>query len=478
MRTHGARSLWLQQALEGESQQEFPRFEGHETADVCIIGGGFTGLWTALEIKRRDPSAAVTLVEADICGAGASGRNGGFALTWWAHFEPLVELCGKEAAISLAHRADRAVEKIGEFCREHGIEEAFQRSGWVWAATNPKQVGSWDSTLRLLQEAGESPFEQLSPREIAAVAGSPVHLAGVYEPGAAAIQPARLSRALARAAKAAGVRVFERSQVAAIEYGPRTLVVLERGSIETEQVVLAVNAWAAQIPEVASGLVVVASDVIATEPVPERLAEIGMNRGVCVSDSRRLVNYYRPTFDGRMVFGKGGGTLAHHNRITAAFDQPGGRTKHIHSQLMRTYPTLWDVRIDEAWSGPIDYSLSGLPFFVRLRDVPSVVVCAGFSGDGVGPSRLAGELIAEMVAGASDAALPAGLRTVPHASPPMPPEPIRYLGGKVVRTAIARKERLEDQGLDPDRITKLVASLDPTSFLGRPNTDVGRPNQH
>jgi glycine/D-amino acid oxidase-like deaminating enzyme len=202
--------------------------------------------------------------------------------------------------------------------------------------------------------------------------------------------------------------------------------------------------------------------VIATEAVPERLADAGIRPGVCISDGRRLVNYYHATADGRMVFGKGGGTLAYKNRITAGFDHPGGREPQIRSQLLRTYPALWDVPIAEAWSGPIDYSLSGLPFFVRLRESPSILVCAGFSGDGVGPSRLAGEILAEIVADGGDAGLPQALRTVP--TRPMPPEPLRYMGGRLVRAAIARKEHSEDRGLKPDFATNLISKLDPTGY--------------
>jgi hypothetical protein len=162
------------------------------------------------------------------------------------------------------------------------------------------------------------------------------------------------------------------------------------------------------------------------------------------------------------VFGKGGGTLAYGNRITPAFDHPGRREPAIRSQLLRTYPALWDLPVAERWSGPIDYSLSGLPFFVRLREAPSVLVCAGFSGDGVGPSRLAGEILAELAAAGGTAGLPAGLRTVPNA--PLPPEPIRYVGGRMVRAAIARKERSEDLGLEPRAADRFLAALDPTGY--------------
>ena len=115
-------------------------------------------MWTALELKRRAPETSVTLVEADICGAGASGRNGGFALTWWAHFEHLLSLCGPEAALALARRAEQAVRKIGEFCRERGIDDAFQMNGWVWAATNPAQVGGWEQTVAAARPVRRAPL--------------------------------------------------------------------------------------------------------------------------------------------------------------------------------------------------------------------------------------------------------------------------------------------------------------------------------
>lgn len=462
VRTHGERSLWLQQALDGSEPYEHPSFEGHAKTDVCIVGGGFTGLWTALELKRRAPGTDITVLEADVCGAGASGRNGGFALTWWAHFEHLLSLCGPEAAIELALRAEQAVRSIGEFCRRRGIEDAFSMNGWVWAATNPAQVGGWEKTVGLLDQFGVQPYQPLTRRELAELSGSHQHLDGLFEPVSASVQPARLARELARAAREAGVRIYERSQVRAIEYGPHTSVVLEQGSIIAEQVVLAVNAWAARIKEIGAGLVVVASDVIATEAAPARLAEAGIRAGVCISDGRRLVNYYHATAEGRVIFGKGGGTLAYNNNITAAFDHPGGREPAIRSQLLRTYPALWDVAVAERWSGPIDYSLSGLPFFVRLREAPSVLVCAGFSGDGVGPSRLAGEVLAEMVADGGSASLPGALRSVP--TRPMPPEPIRYLGGRLVRAGIARKETSEDLGRTPRLADRLLAALDPTGY--------------
>lgn len=492
IRTHGQRSLWLTEALAGDGET-LPQLRDRETADVCIVGGGFTGLWTAYELISRDPAANVAIVEADVCGSGASGRSAGFALSWWADFPALVRLCGTEDAILLAHRAEQAVAEIGSFCAAYGLAASFQQSGWVWAATSPAQVGAWEPTVKLLAELGEEPFELLSPREVAAVTGSPAHLAGLYEPGAATVQPALLARTLTRVLREAGVRIYEHSQVRSIAgavsaggTGGSTVggtgtgatgaaasgggtpradgieVSTATGAIHAGQVLLAIGAWATRIPEIAAGLQVLTSDIVATEPIPEQLAQLGVSSGICISDARRLTESYRVTPDGRLLFGKDGGAVAFRGRIDARFDHPGRRAPALRSQLLRIYPTLWDAAIEHAWSGPIDDSLSGLPFLVRLRELPEVLVCAGFSGDGIGPSRLAGGLLAEMLAGPSDASVPAALRTVPTAPFRLPPEPLRFLGASAIRAAIQRQEHAEDHGLTPAPLLARIAALDPT----------------
>jgi glycine/D-amino acid oxidase-like deaminating enzyme len=192
---------------------------------------------------------------------------------------------------------------------------------------------------------------------------------------------------------------------------------------------------------------------------------MGLATQVAISDSRRLVNYYRRTADGRMVFGKGGGAVAFGARIGASFDDPQGRADEVGRQLRRIYPTLWDVPVTSRWSGPIDYSLSGLPFFVRLGSMPSVLVGAGFSGNGVGPSRLAGEALARMAVEGGDGGLPVALTRVP--AKPLPPEPFRYFGGRVVRAAVAHKEQAEDVGRRGSWPARFVAALDPTGFADR-----------
>src|SRR5581483_9823996 len=165
------------------------------------------------------------------------------------------------------------------------------------------------------------------------------------------------------------------------------------------------------------------------------------------------------------VFGKGGGTLARGGLVDYSFDRPSPRVEEIRVQLRHLYPSLWDVPLAASWRGPIDYSITGLPFFSRVHPRANVFAAAGFSGNGVGPSHLAGEILANLAINGRDESLPAALTQSPSGR--LPGEPIRYLGGRLVRAAVARKESAEDRDRRPPVMARVLASLDPTSFVDR-----------
>src|SRR5450755_930768 len=208
------RSWWLSQAAPEENPAPL---EGDLRAEVCIVGGGFTGLWTALALKQLEPSLDVVLIEADLCGAGASGRNGGFAMSFWHHFIGLERACGAADALWLARASAAAVAEIGSFCDEHGIDAHYRHDGWLWTATNPSQLGAWERTIEAIGRHGEEPFLAVEPEALARRSGSAAHIGGVFEPTSATIQPALLARGLLRVARERGVTVFERSPMTALE---------------------------------------------------------------------------------------------------------------------------------------------------------------------------------------------------------------------------------------------------------------------
>jgi putative aminophosphonate oxidoreductase len=456
------RSWWLREAGIGGGRLPQP-LAGDRRADVCIIGGGFTGLWTAIRIKERDAGADVVLIERDLCGAGASGRNGGFVMSFWHHFRGLEQVCGTEQALQLAWLSAANVADIGRFCDENQIDAEYRHDGWFWTATNASQLGAWESTIAAIGSHGEQPFTSVPTEELVARTGSAAHLAGVYEPSCATVQPAALARGLLRVARERGVEVFERSPMVGLERsGTPLLVRTPGGSIAADRVVIATGAWAGQLSELRRAFVVVASDIVITDPAPEELERIGWRDGAAISDSRLMVHYYRTTRDGRIAFGKGGGRVAYDARIGRSFDGPSPIAPALTGRLRGTYPSFAGVPIAASWSGPIDRTVDGLPFFFAMGR-PDVVCGAGYSGNGVGPSALGGRILASLALGVDDEWSRCGLVRSPP--PGLPPEPLRYFGGRIVRAAVARKERAEDAGRGPAALDRALAGLAPAGLV-------------
>jgi putative aminophosphonate oxidoreductase len=435
---------------------------GSRRADVCIVGGGFTGLWTALRIKELDPAAEVVLIESDVCGAGASGRNGGFAMTFWHHFLALEQACGTPGALWLARASADAVAELESFCRRHSIDAHYRRDGWLWTATNAAQLGAWERTIAGIERHGDQPFVRVAPEELQARSGSRAHIAGVFEPLSATVQPAALARGLVRVAREQGVNVFERSPMIALERFTRLTVRTPGGSIDAERVVIAMNAWSMRLRELRRALVVVSSDIVITDAAPQELARTGWRDGVSISDSRLMVHYYRTTLDGRIAFGKGGGRLAYDARIGASFTGPSPLESDLAARLRTVYPSFAAIPIASSWTGPIDRTVDGLPFFHALGR-PDLVCGAGYSGNGVGPSVLGGRILASMALGRHDEWARCGLVRPPPRG--LPAEPIRYIGGRVVKSAVARKERAEEAGRRPARVDRALARLAPAGLV-------------
>lgn len=465
------RPLLLRDAIEAEGGRG-PVAALPREADVCVVGGGFTGLWTAIHAKLAEPGARVAVLEAGICGGGSSGRNGGFLMSAWSKFSSLAKVCGAADALTYANAVESAIAEIGDFCANHGIDAGFRQAGWVWAATNADQVGAWDSTLETLAAFGASPYRTLSGAETATMAGSPLHLAGVFEPLAGTIDPGRLVRGLRRAADELGIVVCEGTTVTGIDEEPVPTLTTTRGTLRAGAAVLATSAWAASLPKLSEQLVVIASDVVATDPIPARLDALGLERGISISDSRRAVHYYRVSEDGRMVFGKGGGGVARARTVGGRFEESSSRAVEVRRQMRRIYPTLWDVPVPHSWRGAVDYALSGLPFIGAVPGHERLLIGVGFSGNGVTPSYVAGRHLASLALGRGGEAVPEALGVLP--SRHLPPEPLLFVGGEIVRRAVERRERSEDEERRPSAITRLVASLDPTSFVDTSAPPVGR----
>jgi glycine/D-amino acid oxidase-like deaminating enzyme len=381
-------------------------------------------------------------------------------MTFWHHFLGLSRVCGVEEALRLARASTDAVAEIGQFCHTHGIDADFRPDGWLWAATNEAERGAWDSTVAALEPLGERPFVSLSGEERVRRSGSARHLDGVLEAGAATVHPGRLVRGLARVAVEKGVRIFERSPMSRLHRSSPLSVETPRGNVVADKVVLALNAWSAKVPGLRRAFVTVSSDIVITEPAPEGLRRIGWTDGLSISDSRLRVHYYRTTSDGRVALGKGGLALAFGDRV--GLRSSPGRAAVAAARLFELYPSLSSAGIAGYWTGPIDRTVDSLPFFTTLGR-PDVVCGAGYSGNGVGPSFLGGRILASLALGLDDEWSRCGLVRSPPGS--LPPEPVRYVGGQIVKRAVARNELAAEQGRKPHRIDVALASLAPAGLV-------------
>jgi glycine/D-amino acid oxidase-like deaminating enzyme len=442
---------WLDEA---GRQAPAPKLEGDTAADVCIVGGGYTGLWTALALKERDPSLQVVLIESETCGAGPSGRNGGFLHGYWAGLADLLPLLGSERALQLARAGERIVPAVRAFCESRGEDVWLRESGMLMVSAAPSQDQAIDSAVAAAAEVDAA--EQAVALDAQAVAErirSPVFRRGVYFPDGATVQPARLVHALRRAALDSGVLVYEHTPALRIRAG---LVGTPHGSVRAPEIVVAVNAAATGWRQVARHVTNFGSYVVLTEPVPELLEEIGWTGGEAVLDARMFLHYFRTTADGRVLMGSGSGPIGFRGRVDGRFSKDDATAARAEHGLRRLLPGLAEARIERAWGGPIDVSADHLPFFGTVKD-KRIHYGLGYSGHGVGPTWLGGQILASLVLRREDewTALPLASRKVAS----LPPEPFKHVGGALVRSSILACERADEENRRAPLPARLGAAL-------------------
>jgi glycine/D-amino acid oxidase-like deaminating enzyme len=438
---------WLDEA---PPDPETAPLDGEAEADVAVVGGGYTGLWTALELKRREPGLRVTVLEAELVGFGPSGRNGGFLETYWCALPRLRSRLGDEAALALARASEGALDAV----RGLGEDVWLREAGMLEVSAAPGQDEAVETAVRVAGELGVP--ERAVPLDAAEVAErcrSPVFRRGVWFPDAATVQPARLVRALRRAALAAGVELHERSRATAIRPG---VVATAQGRLRAPEIVVATNAWMTGWRPVRGRLTNFGSYVVLTEPVPELLAEIGWTGGEGIADGRMFLHYFRTTSDGRVLMGSGSGPVGPGGAVGGRFFEDEATVARAERGLRRLLPALAGARVERAWGGPIDVSGDHLPFFGTVPGA-RIHYGAGYSGNGVGPSWLGGQILASLVLGADDEW--SRLPLVTRRSRRLPPEPVRYLGASAVRRAIMAVEEADEEGRRAGLLARGVSAL-------------------
>jgi glycine/D-amino acid oxidase-like deaminating enzyme len=455
---HKAHGYWIEEA---GSQPTYPPLEGERQFDAIVVGGGFTGLWTAFHLKTAEPDLKVALLESHRIGHGPSGRNGGFVDAMWVSFASLGARYGDEAALRLARASERSVTQVGEFCEEHGVDAWYRLSGYLNVSTAPAQDGSWDRNLKAMRAAGiiDGPRE-LTPEAVQEVCASPAFRGGVHYGAAATVQPARLAFGIRAACEELGVTLFEESPAVRIDdSGSQVRILTPKGRASADRIVLANGpALAGQGSPLRQNVTLASSHMVITEPVPDVIEELGWTGGEAISDCRALLTYFRTTPDGRLALGWGGGRIVAGSRRFGRAELDADVIEGVIKSLHRYFPMLADRQIDYAWGGPIDASATHLPHVVSL---PSgrAFAAFGYTGNGVGPSQMVGRSLASLVLDRRDE-----YRDLPFIEPAsaltrVPPEPFRWAGGAMIREAIGRKEEAELTGRSVDPVSAAISRI-------------------
>ncbi|MBX5441955.1 MAG: FAD-dependent oxidoreductase [Solirubrobacteraceae bacterium] len=452
---HSAHGYWLEEA---PAPEPLPRLTEDLAAEVVIIGGGYTGMWTAWHLLDRLAPSSIVLLEASICGHGPSGRNGGFCETLWLNLPSLRERLGDERALRLVLRSVESVEAIGAFCEEHGVDAWYRRRGTITASAAPAQDDAGRDAVAAAAALGvPERVVALSPEEVRRRCASPVFRGGVYVPDEATVQPARLALGLRRVLAERGVRIFEHTRarrLAPAAGGGVAVTTADGRTVRAGRAVLAINAAARGFRPLRGRLAVTSSHVLITEPVPDVLEQLGWTGGENITDGRTFVHYFRTTPDKRIAFGWGGGRIAWGARLGGRTEVDPDVVRATHRHLLRVFPQLEGRRIEHAWGGPIDVSPSHLPQVGTLPEAP-VHYAFGFTGNGVGPSHLAARTLAALATGETAGDELTALHGDRDAK--VPPEPLAWAGGSLVRLANLRKEELEEQGRVPSPGLRAIA---------------------
>jgi len=455
---HTAHGYWIEEA---GAPEPAPPLAGDREFDVLIVGGGFTGMWTAWHLHAGDPDLKIALLESGVCGHGPSGRNGGFAEGMWAYFKKLSERYGEAAAFDIGTLAERSVDQIAEFLDAEGIDAWYRRSGYMNVSTSPSQDGAWDEQVAALNAAGLGDHARVLTAEgVEEVCHSPRFRGGVLFDDTATLQPARLAFGLRRRLMEEGVSVFENSPVVALDDGPSGVTARTRGgSIRAARAVLASGAALAGFGSPVRDKVTIASShMVITEPVPDVLEKIGWDGAPAITDCRSLLNYFRTTPDGRIAFGWGGGKIAAGGRRGGTAEVDADVISQVAGNLTDYFPDVKGRELTHAWGGPIDASASHLPHVVSL---PSgrTFAAFGYTGNGVGPTQMIGRTLASLCLDRRDEYTALALVEPPSNLTTVPPEPFRWIGGTVIRDAIHRKEKAELLGEKPGIVTSAIAAV-------------------
>jgi glycine/D-amino acid oxidase-like deaminating enzyme len=400
-----------------------PPLSGAHRADVAVIGAGFTGLWTAYYLSELRPGARIVVLEADVAGFGAAGRNGGWCTSHLTGIDAWLSGPRAEQARALQRGMFDAIDEIGRVCAREGVDCDYAKAGFLNFATNEHEARRTRALVERFHARGfaDSDYRWLDAAETEAKVRIRGLVGALFSPHGAALQPAKLARGLAEVVERRGVTIHEQSPVRSLG---ENRVATDAGSLQADVVLVCTEGTTQHLRAVRRKLMPLHSMMIVTEPLPDPVwREIGAADRVLFGDTRRILSYAQRTGDGRIALGAGG-RYVYGSRVIRYFPPEGPDFALAEQVLTEFFPMLRDVRITHRWGGAFGVTRNSQPF-VRFDPERRTGAAGGYTGNGVSAANLAGRTLAELAAGARSQ------RTeypwVQHASPSWEPEPLRWL---------------------------------------------------